>query len=313
MMNEFGTQNLPFSAMCVQSVRIFEEILANSYGIELSDPLLTLLYEFTEFTQDGLDQIILERVFKQMKAGVASRKAMRKLRGGSRADFIETIELQIDLRGLVSDGKRIRIKVHKVIRLPHITNKSKICVFHGGDRTQEVEKISGVDQKTTEELKSWKRNKKKFKRFHKRYDVFLCSSELIGKIPRLTGPTLSKARKFPLSVEGSVREMVDKVHHSLKVQMTLKASRKHKKILEQSTGSKIGLETNTVEELIESTICYVEAMMDELSNLGMTIHNWQHVKAVRVKATQGRPFPVHEALHPLPSTSEEDIIHDEIQ
>lgn len=48
-----------------------------------------------------------------------------------------------------------------------------------------------------DQLKPLQKNKKGVKKLAKQYDVFLASESLIKQIPRMLGPGLNKAGKFP--------------------------------------------------------------------------------------------------------------------
>lgn len=56
---------------------------------------------------------------------------------------------------------------------------------------------------------------------HFRYDAFLASESLIKQIPRLLGPGLNKAGKFPglLSHQESMTQKIDEVKATIKFQM----------------------------------------------------------------------------------------------
>ena len=55
----------------------------------------------------------------------------------------------------------------------------------------------------------------------KRYDAFLASDSLIKQIPRLLGPGLSKAGKFPtlLTHNDNLKQKVDEVKTTIRFQM----------------------------------------------------------------------------------------------
>ena len=57
-----------------------------------------------------------------------------------------------------------------------------------------------MDKMSVEDLKKFNKNKKIIKKFAKKYDAFLASDTLIKQIPRLLGPGLTKAGKFPTLV-----------------------------------------------------------------------------------------------------------------
>ena len=53
---------------------------------------------------------------------------------------------------------------------------------------------------SVDDLKKLNKNKKLVKKLAKKYDAFLASDALIKQIPRLLGPGLSKAGKFPTPI-----------------------------------------------------------------------------------------------------------------
>lgn len=55
----------------------------------------------------------------------------------------------------------------------------------------------------------------------KKYDAFLASESLIKQIPRLLGPGLNKAGKFPvlLTHQDSMAQKIDEVKATIKFQM----------------------------------------------------------------------------------------------
>merc|ERR1711915_1015229 len=55
----------------------------------------------------------------------------------------------------------------------------------------------GIPCMSSDDLKKLNKDKKKVKKLAKSYDAFLASETLIKQIPRLLGPGLNKAGKFP--------------------------------------------------------------------------------------------------------------------
>lgn len=82
----------------------------------------------------------------------------------------------------------------------------------------QVAKVPFMD---VEALKKLNKNKKLVKKLAKRYDAFLASEALIKQIPRLLGPGLNKAGKFPglLSHQESMNMKIDEVKATIKFQM----------------------------------------------------------------------------------------------
>merc|ERR1712137_148877 len=77
---------------------------------------------------------------------------------------------------------------------------------------------------TVDDLKKLNKNKKLVKKLAQKYDSFLASSVLIRKIPRLLGPGLNKAGKFPsvLSPGEDIAEKVLGLKSSVKFQLKSK-------------------------------------------------------------------------------------------
>ena len=55
----------------------------------------------------------------------------------------------------------------------------------------------GLDNMSLDDLKKVNKNKKIVKKMAKKYNAFLASDSVIRQIPRLLGPGLNKAGKFP--------------------------------------------------------------------------------------------------------------------
>merc|ERR1711935_285570 len=79
----------------------------------------------------------------------------------------------------------------------------------------------GLDFKNAEGLKNFNKNKKLIKKFAKKYHNFLSSESLIKQIPRLLGPGLNKAGKFPTLVQQSedLSTKVDEIKATIKFQL----------------------------------------------------------------------------------------------
>lgn len=108
--------------------------------------------------------------------------------------FTETIELQITLKNY--DPQRDK-RFSGTFRLPVIPKvNASVCVLGNQKHCEKADQI-GVDKMTIDDLKKFNKNKKLIKKFAKKYDNFLASGSLIKQIPRILGPGLTKAGKFP--------------------------------------------------------------------------------------------------------------------
>lgn len=89
----------------------------------------------------------------------------------------------------------------------------------------DVDRAKQLDEElafmTVEDLKKLNKNKKLVKKLAQKYDAFLASEALIKQIPRLLGPGLSKAGKFPTPVSHSedLARKVTEVKSTIKFQL----------------------------------------------------------------------------------------------
>merc|ERR1712066_399152 len=96
------------------------------------------------------------------------------------------------------------------VKLKHVPRqKYKVCLL-GDQQHCDQAKALGMDCMSADDLKKLNKDKKKVKKPAKKYDAFLASDSLIKQIPRLLGPGLNKAGKFP-SILGAGDDMVAKI------------------------------------------------------------------------------------------------------
>ena len=74
---------------------------------------------------------------------------------------------------------------------------------------------------SADDLKKINKQKKLVKKLAKKYDAFLASESLIKQIPRLLGPGLNKAGKFPtlLTHGDNMEDKVNDLKSTIKFQM----------------------------------------------------------------------------------------------
>jgi large subunit ribosomal protein L10Ae len=139
-------------------------------------------------------------------------------KNGKKRNFIETIEAQITLKNY--DPVRDK-RFSGTFRLPSVPRPNlKCCVLGNAAHCEQADRI-GVDHMSVEDLKKLNKNKKLVKKLAKRYDFFLASDNMIKQIPRLLGPGLTKAGKFPtlLASGDDMQEKIDEVKSTIKFQM----------------------------------------------------------------------------------------------
>jgi len=187
--------------------------------------------------------------------------------------FLETIDLQISLKNYdpVKDKR-----FSGVFRLPVIPRpKYSVCIL--GDAKHEGEaKANKLPVLTADDLKKLNKNKKAIKKLADTYDAFLASASLIRQIPRIMGPGLNKAGKFP-SVLGNNDDINAKVDDQ---KATVKFQLKSKKTL--CMGIAIGNVKMGEMELVHNITSSINYLVSLLTK------NWQQVKRLYIKSTMGR-------------------------
>jgi len=194
-------------------------------------------------------------------------EAVEKKRG-----FLETLELQIGLKNY--DPQKDK-RFAGNIKLPHIPRpKMKVCVLGDAFHCEKAQGL-GLDFKNADGLKNFNKNKKLIKKFAKKYHAFVASDSLIKQIPRLLGPGLNKAGKFPTlcpqqeDLGAKIDEMKATVKFQLKKVLCLNVAVGHCGMTEQQVIENLKLSINFMVSLLKK--------------------NWQNVKVLNIKSTMGKP------------------------
>jgi len=186
--------------------------------------------------------------------------------------FVETIELQITLKNY--DPQKDK-RFSGSIRLPHIPKpRMKICILGDAAHIEKANAIS-LPSMDVEALKKLNKNKKLIKKLAKQFDQFLASPALIKQIPKILGPGLNKAGKFPVLVnhDEDLQGRVDEMKATIKFQM--------KKVLTLGVG--VGHVGMTTEQLLQNISQSVNFLVSLLKK------NWQNVRSLTIKSTMGSP------------------------
>ncbi|KAG5326293.1 RL10A protein, partial [Pseudoatta argentina] len=187
-------------------------------------------------------------------------------------NFLETIELQIGLKNY--DPQKDK-RFSGTVKLKNIPRpKMQVCVLGDQQHCDEA-KANNIPYMDAEALKKLNKNKKLVKKLAKKYDAFLASESLIKQIPRLLGPGLNKAGKFPglLSHQESMVGKIDEVKATIKFQM--------KKVLCLSVA--VGHVEMTPEELVQNVHLSINFLVSLLKK------HWQNVRSLHIKSTMGPP------------------------
>ncbi|KAI5956944.1 RPL10A [Candida jiufengensis] len=191
-------------------------------------------------------------------------------------NFLETVELQVGLKNY--DPQRDK-RFSGTLKLPQVPRPNMtICIF-GDAFDVDRAKSLGVDAMSVDDLKKLNKNKKLIKKLAKKYNAFVASEVLIKQIPRLLGPTLSKAGKFPTPVSHNddLYSKVTDVRSTIKFQL--------KKVL------CLAVAIGNVE--MEEDVLVNQIMMAANFLVSLLKKNWQNVGSLVIKSTMGPSFRIY--------------------
>jgi large subunit ribosomal protein L10Ae len=191
---------------------------------------------------------------------------------GKKRNFTETIEIQITLKNY--DPQRDK-RFSGTFKLPAIPRPNlKCCMLGNAAHCEQADRI-GVPHMSVDDLKKLNKNKKLVKKLAKKYDFFLASDNMIKQIPRLLGPGLTKAGKFPtlLSSSDDMQEKIDEVKSTIKFQM--------KKVM------CLNVAIANVEMEKQQIIVNTQLAANFLASL--LKKQWQNIGQMYIKSTMGPP------------------------
>ncbi|KTW29499.1 60S ribosomal protein L1-B [Pneumocystis jirovecii RU7] len=194
-------------------------------------------------------------------------------------NFLETVELQIGLKNY--DPQRDK-RFSGTVKLPTIPRNLNVCILADAydlDRAKDL----GVDALSVDDLKKLNKQKKLVKKLAKKYDAFISSESLIKQIPRLLGPGLSKAGKFPTPVSHA-EELSVKLSDA---KATIKFQLKKVLCLGVAVGN-VGL---TEDQLVANIVMAINFLVSLLKK------GWQNVGSLVIKSTMGKPFRLRMAAN----------------
>ncbi|XP_064227417.1 large ribosomal subunit protein uL1-like [Aotus nancymaae] len=177
-----------------------------------------------------------------------------------RRKFLETVELQISLKNYDPQKDKRFLGTVRLKSIPR--PKFSMCVLGDQQHCDEAKAVD-IPHMDIEALKKLNKNKKLAKNM---YDAFLASESPIKQIPRILGPGLNKAGKFPslLTHNENMVAKVDEVKSTIKFQM--------KKVLCLAVA--VGHMKMTDDELVYNIHLAVNFLVSLLKK------NWQNVWAL---------------------------------
>jgi len=193
-------------------------------------------------------------------------------------NFTETVELQIALKNY--DPIRDK-RFSGTIKLPAAPRaKFNVCIL-GNQKHCDEAKAANIPFMNVDALTKLKKNNKLVKKLANQYHAFLASADLIKKIPRILGPGLNKAGKFPsvLGNNDSIMEKVNEQKASIKFQLKSKKN--------MVLGVPVGNVAMTEAEVLNNTNLAINFLVSLLKK------NWQNIRKLYVKSTMGPPFRIY--------------------
>ena len=153
----------------------------------------------------------------------------------------------------------------------------KLCVLGNQAHCEEAAR-NALPFQTVDDLKKFNKNKKIIKKFAKKYDAFLASDTLIKQIPRLLGPGLTKAGKFPtlLNAGEDMTEKAEAVKATIKFQM--------KKVMCLSCAvANVTMDADQIALNVQLASNFLASLLKK---------NWQNIKVIYIKSTMGPAFQI---------------------
>merc|ERR1712227_742594 len=189
---------------------------------------------------------------------------------------IETVELQVALKNY--DPQKDK-RFSGTVKLKNIPRRNlKVCVL-GDESHCDQARANNVPCMDVESLKKLNKDKKLVKRLAKKYNAFLASDTIIKQVPRLLGPGLNKAGKFPGLLTHS--DNMDTKVRDLKCQVKFQL----KKVL--CLGVAVGNMSMADNELFANIQLAVNFLVSLLKK------NWQNVRTLYIKTTMGKPVRLY--------------------
>lgn len=207
--------------------------------------------------------------------------AVKKHSADKKRGFVETIELQVALKNYDPNKDK---RFAGTVRLPHAPRqKFSVCVI-GDQKHINDAKTAGLLPTcimSEDDLKKLKKDKKLVKKMANAHNAFLASASLIRKIPRLVGPGLNKAGKFPasLSPNDSIPDKIEAAKASVKFQLKSKHA--------LSLGVAVAHVQLTEEQIMENVTLAINFLISLLPK------NWQQIKRLYVKSTMGPSYRIY--------------------
>jgi large subunit ribosomal protein L10Ae len=217
----------------------------------------------------------IDNLLKFSRGETITNAKGEQLKGKTRK-FTETIELQITLKNY--DPSRDK-RFSGTFKLPVVPRpNSSICVLGNQKHCEKADQL-GIDKMNVDDLKKFNKNKKLIKKFAKKYDNFLASNSLIKQIPRILGPGLTKAGKFP-AVLDETDDLTDKIEAT---KATIKFQMKKVMCISLAVAN-VTMAPAEIALNVQLAVNFLVSLLKK---------NWQNIKVLYIKSTMGPPLQIY--------------------
>mmetsp|Transcript_10849 Transcript_10849/g.16362 ORF Transcript_10849/g.16362 Transcript_10849/m.16362 type:complete len:217 (-) Transcript_10849:55-705(-) len=207
---------------------------------------------------------------------VEAIKDVYSVEKNKKREFNQSIDLQFNLKNYdPSKDKRFSGSV----KLPHLCRpRYRVCVIGDAAHEEQAEKQQLLHL-NMDDLKKLNKQKKLVKKFCNSYDAFLASDSVIKLIPKVVGPQMNRAGKFPTAVTSNddLSLKVKEIQSTVKFQL--------KKVL--CLGCCIGHQSMTEDEIRQNAITAINFLVSLLKK------NWQNVSSIYIKSTMGHAYRLY--------------------
>jgi len=190
--------------------------------------------------------------------------------------FIETVELQVGLKNI--DVAREK-KFNGAVILPHRVKAKMDFLVIGDQKHVDEATENNIPFVDSAGLTKFKKDKKKIKKWAKKYDMLLASDSLVRQIPRIAGPQLNKMGKFPspASHDTPLADKCDELQRTVRFQM--------KKVLCLCVA--VGTVTLKDGEVLTNITLAINTL------IGLLKKGWQNIRSVHIKSSMGPAFRIY--------------------
>ena len=189
--------------------------------------------------------------------------------------FLETVELQIKLRGYVINKDK---RFVGAIKLPHVIRPNvRIGVLGNKIHCEQAQEL-GIPAYDIPALTAFNKEKKIVKKWTRRHHLFIASADVINQVNRVLGQTYTKANKFPTNIKDStVAAVVDEVKKTANIRLK-------KSVAFGIPVANVGMTERQVYENIMLCTNFVVTLLKK---------GWQSVGSINLKSTMGKSHRIY--------------------